>query len=165
MWVGAAVDVERLWIGEHLFVAVGGRVVHRHLVAGSDAGAREFGVRQRGPPEAVDRIVIANDFFDRPRDQGGVRTQLGQLLRVPDQAQKPRREHPFRRVVTRDYQKHEEAAEVDIAHRRAAASPIPYMANSMVAAPASPSAPTSSGSWFELMRSDNTWMWSQSSGG
>ena len=63
-----------------VFVPVGRRVVHRHLVARRDAGAGQLDVDQRGAAEVMQRVVVADDLLDGAGDERTVRAQLGQLV-------------------------------------------------------------------------------------
>jgi len=55
MRIGMPMDVEPLRIVEHLFVAVGRRVVHRYFVACCDACTRELG---------IDHVTITMNYVD-----------------------------------------------------------------------------------------------------
>src|SRR3954465_15795823 len=87
MRIRMPVDVEPLRIVEHLFVAVGRRVVHRYFVARGDACTRELGVDYSGTTEIVQRIVVANDLLDSPGNERRISAELGQLVRVTQQGQ------------------------------------------------------------------------------
>src|SRR5581483_645973 len=80
MRVGIAADVEALWVGEHVLVAVGRRIEHRHLLARGDLGTRELGVLCRRPPEVMERVSPPQDLLDRARKQRRVRTYVDQLV-------------------------------------------------------------------------------------
>src|SRR5437763_12138728 len=56
VWVGITPDVERVRIGEHVFVAVGTCVDHRHLVARGDRLVADDRVLRGRAPEVVQRI-------------------------------------------------------------------------------------------------------------
>ena len=114
--VGAAVDVEALGVVEDVLVAVGRRVVHRDLVAGLDLDASHFGVGGGGSPEVVQRVGPPQDLLDRALDQGGVGSQLGQLVRVLEERQQPRRQHRLGGVEAGGDELDEERPEVDLAH-------------------------------------------------
>ena len=120
MRVRLAVDVEPLRVVEDRFVAVGRRVVHRHLVAGLDLDVAQLGVGGRGATEVVQRVGPPQDLLDGAVDQCRVGAQLGQLLGMVEQRQQSRREHRLGRVVAGGDELHEERTEVDLAHERAA---------------------------------------------
>ena len=164
---------------EDLFVSIGRRVVHRHLVAGGDVGAGELGVDEGGATEVVQRVGVADDLLDGAGDERRICPQLGQLVGMPEQREQSGAEHPLRRVVAGGDELHEEAAEVDVTHRLTAEVGIEDRAREIVGpigsgagsrrarSHTSPSrslaasAPASamSGSWPEVLRSANSWMW------
>ena len=105
---------------EHGLVAVGRRVVHRHLVAGRDRHVVQHGVGGGGAPEVVERVGPPQDLLDRAGDERRVGAQLGELVGVVEQREQPRRQHRLGGVVAGGDELHEEAAEVEVGHRPAA---------------------------------------------
>ena len=78
---GLARDVEAAGVGEHVLVAVGGRVEHHDLVALADLLAADLGVARGGAPEVDHRRHPPQHLLDGVRHQRRVGEQAAALRR------------------------------------------------------------------------------------
>ena len=76
----APADVEAVRVRERLSVAVGRAEHERHPVAGADDNAVESDVLERDARAHLDGAVVAEQLFDRAREQRGVVPEPAQLV-------------------------------------------------------------------------------------
>ena len=116
--VGRAVDVEALRVVEHVLVAVGRRVVHRHLVARPDRRRRAARCRRwRCAGSSAAGWPSAGSPRPRPGSSDGSARSSASWSGCCSSAQQARRQHRLGGVVAGGDELHEEAAEVDVGHR------------------------------------------------
>ena len=101
-------------VGEHLLVAVRGRVEQSDAVTGAQLLAAELDVAGHGAGEADHRARPPQDLLGRGRQQGRVLPELGELVGMVEQCHQPLGERVSGRLAAGEGQHHEEQVELEL---------------------------------------------------
>ena len=98
--VGAAADVEGVWVLEHIFVTVGRRIRQQHRLAGLDGATAKFIIDSGRAHEVFHRGGPADHFVGGGSHQRRVGLKACQLIGILDEGQHSARHRRRRGVVT-----------------------------------------------------------------